>query len=155
MLVAFRKIGQYLLYPENEDSEKYINNLKMQDVITADFKKPRNYQFHKKWFALVKYAYEHWQPSEFEESKWKGVVPQKSFDRFRKDIIIMSGHYNAVYRLDGTIRIEAKSMAFGSMNEEQFNELYNATFDLILDKVLTTYTNKDLQKVIKEIEDFY
>ena len=67
----------------------------------------------------------------------------------------MSGHYNAVYRLDGTIRIEAKSMAFGSMNEEQFNELYNATFDLILDKVLTTYTNKDLQKVIKEIEDFY
>ncbi len=146
-----------VLLPEygDEVSEKFVGKLKVNEVIVADFTKPRNYEFHKKWFALVKFAYEHWEPSAFQDSKWEGVVPQKSFDRFRKDLIILSGRYDAVYRVDGSIRIEAKSISFASMDNEEFKELYNSTINVVLDKILTTYTLDDLKKMVEKVEAFY
>jgi len=89
-----------------------------------------------------------------EDAKWKDVVPEKSFDRFRKDLIIMSGRYDAVYRVDGSVRIEAKSISFASMNEEEFKELWNATTTVILEKVLTNYTSDDLKEVVLKLEQF-
>jgi hypothetical protein len=144
-----------ILIPADKESQTYVGKLIRNDVITADFKKPRNYEFHKKWFALVKFAYEHWEPSAFQDSKWEGVVPQKSFDRFRKDLIILSGRYDAVYRVDGSVRIEAKSISFGNMNQEEFKELYNSTINVVLDKILTTYNLDDLKKTVEKVEAFY
>ena len=144
-----------ILVPADEVSANFVGKLIRNDVITADFVKPRNYRFHKKWFALVKFAFEHWTPAAFEEPKWEGVVPEKSFDRFRKDITIMSGRYDAVYRVDGSVRIEAKSISFSKMNEEEFNELWNATTTVILEKVLTNYTEDDLDNTVKQLEQFY
>lgn len=144
-----------ILLPADKESEKYVGKLIRNDVITADFKKPRNYEFHKKWFALVNFAYEHWTPSHFEDSKWKHVVPEKSFDRFRKDIIIMAGRYTAVYRVDGSVRIEAKSIAFGNMSEEEFAKLYDKTANVILERILTNYTAEQLAETIVKLETFY
>ena len=143
-----------ILVPADEQSAKFVGKLIKNDVVTSDFVKPRNYRFHRKWFALVKFAYEHWQPSHLQDAKWKDVVPEKSFDRFRKDLIIMSGRYDAVYRVDGSVRIEAKSISFASMDEEQFKELWNATSKVILDKVLVNYTADDLNQVVLKLEQF-
>lgn len=145
-----------VLLPEYGDkaSEKFVGALKPKQVIVADFKKPRNYQFHKKWFALVNFAYDHWTPNEIKVTKWENVVPEKSFERFRKDIIILSGRYDAVYRLDGSFVIEPKSISFASMDEIEFSKLYNATKTVILERILTNYTEKDLDFVIKELERF-
>jgi hypothetical protein len=144
-----------ILVPADEQSAKFVGKLIKNDVVTSDFVKPRNYRFHRKWFALVKFAYEHWQPSNLEDSKWKDVVPEKSFERFRKDIIIMSGRFDAVYRVDGSVRVEAKSISFASMNEEEFKDLWNATTTVILEKVLTNYTKDDLNNTVKQLEQFY
>ena len=144
-----------ILIPADEESQKFVGKLILNDVITADFKKPRNYGFHKKWFALVKFAYDHWIPAKLEDPRWTNVVPEKSFDRFRKDIIIMSGRFDAVYRVDGSVRIEAKSISFGSMSEEEFNELYQATTTVILEKILTTYNEKELSLTVAKLEQFY
>jgi len=143
-----------ILVPADEQSAKFVGKLIKNDVVTSDFVKPRNYKFHRKWFALVKFAYEHWQPSNLEDSKWKDVVPEKSFDRFRKDLIIMSGRYDAVYRVDGSVRIEAKSISFAKMNEEEFKELWMSTTAVILEKVLTNYTSNDLKEVVLKLEQF-
>jgi hypothetical protein len=97
---------------------------------------------------LIQFAYEHWTPDVFESSKWEGITPEKSFERFRKDLIILSGRYNAVYRIDGSLRIEAKSISFGRMSEEEFGELYSSTINVILKKVLTNYTEQELETVI-------
>ena len=143
-----------ILVPADEQSAKFVGKLIKNDVVTSDFVKPRNYRFHRKWFALVKFAYEHWQPSHLQDAKWKDVIPEKSFDRFRKDLIIMTGRYDAVYRVDGSVRIEAKSISFASMDEEEFQKLWNSTTTVILDKVLTTYTSDDLKQVVKRLEQF-
>ena len=131
-----------ILVPADEQSAKFVGKLIKNDVVTSDFVKPRNYRFHRKWFALVKFAYEHWQPSHLQDAKWKDVIPEKSFDRFRKDLIIMTGRYDAVYRVDGSVRIEAKSISFASMDEEEFQ------------KLLMNYTLDDLKQVVAKLEQF-
>lgn len=144
-----------ILVPADKESEQFVDKLILNDVITSDFVKPRNYRFHKKWFAIVKFAYEHWTPAKLESPKWEGVIPEKSFDRFRKDIIIMSGRYDAVYRVDGSVRIEAKSISFAKMDEEEFIKLWDKTINVILEKILTNYTKDDLDKTVKKLETFY
>jgi hypothetical protein len=154
MKVNLKKIDSVLI-PDDAETGLWLAKLKYGAVVSADFKQTRNYLFHKKYFALIKYAYEHWTPSALEESKWEDVIPEKSFERFRKDLIILSGRYEAVYRVDGSVRIEAQSISFAKMNEEQFAELYNSTIDVILSKVMQNYTREQLDKVVTELERFY
>jgi len=154
-MINLRKVGVGTIIPADEESSNFVDKLKLNEVISADFKKPRNYKFHKKYFALVNFAYENWEPEAFEDSKWKDIVPEKSLERFRKDLIILSGHYDAVYRVDGSVRIEAKSISFASMNEETFAELYDATINVILKKILKNYTREDLDVVLAQLEEFY
>ena len=47
----------------------------------------------------------------------------------RKDLTILAGFYEQSYRLDGSIRTEAKSLAFENMNEETFTECYHAVIN--------------------------
>jgi len=154
MMITLKKLDSVLL-PENQESADYIHKMKYGTIISANFTKPRNYSFHKKYFALIKFAYENWQPTELEDSRWEGVVPEKSFDRFRKDLVILSGHFEAVYRIDGSVRVEAKSISFAKMTEESFSELYNSTTTVVLEKILTNYTREDLDTVLEKLERFY
>jgi hypothetical protein len=154
MKLSLKKVGVQMI-PDDPDTADYLNKLKMGEVVVADFKKPRNYNFHKKYFALIKYSFDNWEPIALEDSKWEGVVPEKSFERFRKDLIILAGRYNAVYRIDGSLRIEAQSISFAKMDSGGFAELYDATINVILNKILTNYTRDDLDRVIEELERFY
>jgi len=155
MRLNLKKVTGVTIVPEDKESADFIDKLKINEVITAEFKKPRNYKFHKKYFALLNFAYENWEPEALQDAKWDNVIPEKSFNRFRKDLIILSGHYDAVYRVDGSVRIEAKSIAFNKMNEETFAELYDATINVILKKILTNYSREDLDKVVEQLEEFY
>ena len=154
MKISLKKVSDIMIVPNDKDSADFIDKLKYNQVIVADFKKSRNYNFHKKYFALIKFAYEHWTPAQFEESRFQGVIPEKSFERFRKDVIILSGRYDAVYRVDGSVRIEAKSISFAMMNEESFAELYDSTINVILSKILTNYTKQELEDVVGELMSF-
>ena len=58
------------------------------------------------------------------------------FDRFRKDLIILTGNFTAVYNARGEVRVEAKSISFAGMDEAGFEKLYSKTIDVILGKIL-------------------
>lgn len=143
-----------LLAPLEEEDVDYVNRLRVGQVIRGEFRRQRNYLFLQKWFCLAKFAYEHWEPSGLEGPKWKGVAPEKSFERFRRDLIILAGYYDASYRLDNSVRIEARSISFGSMGQEEFEALYSATVDVVLKHVLKDYTRKDLDKIVDQILGF-
>ena len=78
------------------------------------------------------------------------VCPQKNPERFRKDVIILAGYFDATYRLDGDVRIEAKSISFASMSEDEFEKLYSATIDVILKHVCTQFDGKMLDEVVEQ-----
>lgn len=115
----------------------------------------RNYELFKKWWALVQYAFKHWEPPEIDEKKYKNVIPLKSFKQFRKDLTILAGHYEAFVRLDGSVRIEAKSVSYKEFpTDESFEPFYSATVDAVLKHILKNYTGEELERCVLEVMSF-
>jgi hypothetical protein len=54
------------------------------------------------------------------------------FEVFRKQMTCVAGYYNEYFKFDGTVRIEAKSLAFGNMDEDEFRECYSALINAAL-----------------------
>ena len=155
MKISLKKVSDIMIVPNDKDSADFIDKLKYNQVIVADFKKSRNYNFHKKYFALIKFAYEHWETDTFQNcTKFKGLKPEKNFETFRNDLTILAGHYESAFRIDGSVRVKAKSISFAKMNEEEFAELYSSTVDVILKKILTNYTEEELDRVVAELMGF-
>jgi hypothetical protein len=129
------------LIPSDPESEERYKKIKLGSVVEHDIKIYRNPGFHRKMFALLNLAFENWIPGEIDS---KHGVPKKNFDQFRKDLIILAGYYETIIRLDGSVRIEAKSISFASMKQEEFEKLYSSVLDVILERV---YIGRDAEEV--------
>ena len=140
--------------PADEASREEAAKFKVGSPVRFKATRQRNYQFHKKWFALVGFAYDHWEPATLQDPKFEGVKPEKNFDRFRKDLIILAGFYDATFRIDGSTRIEAKSISFASMSQDDFDRLYSATIDAVLKHILTHYEREELEEVVLQLLAF-
>jgi len=131
-----------------------VNRLAAGEIISFEAIFPRNSLYHRKYMALLNYAYDCWTPNRKHRTH-KGVVVQKNFDHFRKDIAILAGYYDVTFDLDGKMELEAKSIAFANMEEAEFEELYSATINVILDKILKNYKGRqELDDVIHNILRF-
>lgn len=113
-------------------TEEFHAKTKLGATIHSDFKRMRNAAFHRKLFALFNLAFEYWEPVEINHDYGQ---PEKNFDRFRKDLTILAGHYHIVVRLDGTAKPEADSLSFGNMNQETFDSLYQNILSVVLKKI--------------------
>lgn len=60
-----------------------------------------------------------------------GISVCKSFDAYRAWVIVEAGHYDAIQLPDGTLRKHPRSIAFASMEELEFQQLYKAAFDVL------------------------
>lgn len=149
-MLALRKMPNGTFVPAGPEEELVANRIKPLQVIRTDWKRVRNYAFLQKWFCLARFAFDHWEPKELQSPRYRGVVPEKSFSGFRKDLIILSGYYDAYYRVNGDVRIEAKSISFENMEQAEFERLYSATIDAVLKHVLTHYTRDDLDEVVEQ-----
>ena len=152
MEAHFIKLPNDALMPAAEPDKELLSIIKQGEVVKLKLTRQRNYQFLKKFFALLNFAFDYWQPKG-SFNKW-GVLPEKNFDRFRKDVIVLAGYYEATYRLNGDTRIEAKSISFGSMSEDEFEKLYSACVDVILRHVCTQYDGEMLEQVVDQAMAF-
>lgn len=118
--------------PADEETADAHRKMKIGDVLHGDFAKMRNPKFHRLFFALIKLAFDYWEPGEIDSKYGK---PEKNFDQFRKDLTILAGYYTVVIRLDGSTRIEPKSISFASMDETEFQKLYQAVLTVIIERI--------------------
>jgi len=131
-----------------------VKGLAAGEVIKFTFKKIRNGKFHRKFFALLNFAFEAWEPDRVRQ-QYKGMPVQKHFERFRSDVTIAAGYYIQTFDLDGNMKLEAMSISFARMDDLEFEKLYSAVVDVILGKILTTYQNREeLDGVINEVMGF-
>ena len=56
--------------PATEQDEELLNRVRTGEIIACEFTKPRNPQFHRRFFALLNLAYEYWVPE-------GGLMPQQ------------------------------------------------------------------------------
>lgn len=135
------------LYPATDKDREVLSKIKAGEAVKLKFTRARNYQYHKKYFAMLNLAFDYWEPPE-------NMVAEKNFDRFRKDVTILAGYYNQYVRLDGETRVEAKSIAFGNMSEDEFEQLYSKTIDVLIRYALNQYSGDELRGIVDMIEDF-
>lgn len=146
------------LIPACEEAIEWLRKKKLGAVIAVEAREMRNGAFFRKWFALVKLAFDYWsEGAQTIEFRGQPVLPD--FDRFRKDITILAGFYNPVVSLRGEVRIEPESLKWASMTEERFEKLYDATIQVLLQrvfngKVCRNWTEEELRGVAQQILEF-
>ena len=147
------KVGDGLLAPApgDEYTRQMVSGLKSGDVAHGNFIKARNPKFHRRFFAMLGVGFDAWEPG---ERISRHGIAKKQFEQFREDVTILAGFYELSLRLDGSTRISAKSISFGAMNDLEFQRVYSAVADVILEKVLTNYTRDDLDAVVEQILGF-
>lgn len=139
--------------PADPETEEFAKKIKLGGIIHADFKRMRNYEFHKKLFALLNLAFEYWEP---------GIVsseygtPVKNFNRFREDLTILAGYFHTEIRLNGSVGIEADSISFASMDEDTFEKLYQNILTVIMQKipVLDEMTEDEINDLVNKVIAF-
>lgn len=131
-----------------------LNKLEEGELCSIDAKLPRNSRFHRKFFAMLNLGYLAWEPKR-KHKNYKGEPVTKNFERFRSDCLIMAGHYEQTFSLDGKLKLEAKSISFANMEQAEFEEIYSSVCDVLLQKVLITYKDRaELDSVIEKMLRF-
>lgn len=143
--------GYGTLIPTDKAGFEVLEKYHLGQEVKCKLTNPRNLGLHRKFFALLDVAFEAWEAPELE---YKGQPVQKNLERFRKDIIILCGHYTASVNFKGEVRLDAKSMSFANMGQDEFERLYSDAITVILQKVLTRYTREDLEQQVNLILGF-
>ena len=143
------------LAPESEAEAEKLRRIKNGASVRVKVAQEINPKFRRKWWALAQYAFEIWSDT-MPEQQYRGQEVQPNFERFRKDLTILAGHFHPIWNIKGEMRVEADSLSFGSMDEETFERLYSATINAILTKILasTKLTEDDLRAHVERVMRF-
>lgn len=129
MKINMNKQPGGVLIPASDTETEKLNKFKTGSIYEIEIKYTRNPDFHGKVFSFFNFCFEYW------ESENKYQCEQGQFDVFRSQMTVLAGYYDSFFKLDGSVRIEAKSLAFSSMSQEEFEKLYNALISVAMQKI--------------------
>lgn len=155
MDIVLTKLPNGTLAPATEEDAEKLKKVKAGRGVTVKLTQIRNYEFHKKWFALAKFAFDMWVDT-VGPQECRGQQVQPNFQRFRKDLTILAGYYDVVFNVRSEMRLEAKSISFGSMTQDEFEGLFSATIQAILTRVLANsgLTEEKLRHYVDNVMAF-
>lgn len=139
------------LIPADPQATEYIAKLKIGQGVKTKVTKVNNPAFHRKMFVLFNLAFDAWEPG---EKEYKGIPVLKEFERFRKDLVILAGYYDTSIDLNGNVRLQAKSLNFASMEQDEREKVYSAVINVVLSRILTNYGRDDLEDVLARLMEF-
>lgn len=148
LIIAKTKFGT--LEPINEEGREWLAKQAVGQGLKCEVKKVRNLRFHRKAFSLFRLAFDLWEPADIQ---FKGQPVQKEFERFRKDLTILAGFYTPVYHLNGMLELEAKSLSFENMGEEEFERVYRAILTVVWDRILKDHHFESPNAVERAVEE--
>ncbi len=130
---------------------KRLMDLEPGEFAVIEFVIPRNAKFHRKFFSMLHFAFDSWEPGRMRKT-YKGKEVSKNFERFRKDVLILAGFYDQTFDLKGRMKLEAHSVSFSNMDDAEFEEVYSAVASVILEHVLTGYSGREeLDRVVDQM----
>ena len=130
MKIECIKISQGFI-PFSDHGADKIRQIENGSIIEVSFKTERNYKFHSKVFAFLQYCYNFW----INENEYQ--TERVSFDVFRKNLLVIAGYKDIYYKIDGSFRVEAKSMAYGNMTQDEFEDCYHALIQAAMDNLFS------------------
>ena len=118
-----------LFTPASDTEAEALERFKTGEQYQVDIKLPRNPSFHGKTFAFFKFCFDHW------KSDKTFLDERGQIEVFRKNLTVLAGFYNSYYNIKGEVRIEAKSLAYENMDQETFEQHYNALINAALEHI--------------------
>ena len=128
MLIEMIKQPGGVFIPVDDIESEQLTRFKTGEQYQVEVKLTRNPAFHRKVFAFFRFCFEYWRGNDYQDD-----VKQRKV--FRNHLTCLAGYYDSYHGIDGRVRIEAKSLSFGDMDQEEFEQCYNALIQAALDHV--------------------
>lgn len=145
MQAIFAKAEGQVLVPVDAGATRFLRALKIGEGMAVEAKKLRNVRFHRKFFKLLRLAFDSWQPNE--DLRRDGICVRKDFEAFREHVLILAGHCDATYGADGSVRLTPRSIAFDACDDFEFERVYQAVLDVVWTRVLRQVRYRSPQEV--------
>ncbi|MFC1121869.1 DUF1367 family protein [Pasteurella multocida] len=126
-----------------------LQSFKNGEIYEVEIKRPRNPAFHRKVFAFFKFCFEHWTA---ENTELEFLSEAKQFDTFRKNLTVLAGFREVTYTIDGRMRVEAQSLSFGNMKQDEFEQCYSALINAAIKHIFNNTTDEN---VINQLYSFF
>lgn len=124
------------LYPATEQDADQLRTMKVGKPYRCEVKMPRNYEFHKKLFALLNCGYAYLNEQQAEH--------HKTFDGFRESVILAAGHCDQRWDIRRECYYEvARSISFASVDAAQFQDIYDRVKSVIFAYALNGATESE------------
>ena len=133
--------GLVPMYDSDYDEKKKLHE---GETVMCSIRKPRNYEFHKKFFALVRLTFEN-----LPERLVRMLSVRNEEDMltlFKLDLGLFSTSWHC-----GRNVVKLDSISFAKMDETEFQKFYDRCIDLVLSQYLR---GTDKQSLIEEVERF-
>ena len=129
------------LVPLGDDDYEEKKKLKLGQTYSVEVKVARNVDFHRKYFALISYAWEFLNEQETERFRTK--------ENFRKYVEVAAGHCDIIFhpRLQEYVEIP-KSISFGKMDNAEFSDLYQRVKDVIFSIIGDRVTQDQFERLL-------
>ena len=127
-----------------------FNRMKNGSILEYDFKKKNHPEFHAKLFMLFITAFNYWEPGEISTEYGS---PEKDFNHFRKEVTKMAGFFYVVYGIDGSFTIEAKSLKFGNMDDDERHQVYQKCLTVITEKIFPQFKDLEVEGMAQKYWD--
>jgi hypothetical protein len=128
------------LKPLTDDDYDEKKKLKIGEIYEVTIKKPRNLAFFRKYWALLKCAWEY-----LDERKQEFF--KNNIEVFRKSLEITAGWCEPLFDLETQEWVHApKSISFEKMNETEFNTLYNNVRDILFKAIIPNISKEEFER---------
>lgn len=128
------------LKPLTDDDYDEKKKLKIGEIYEVTIKKPRNLAFFRKYWALLKCAWEYLDERQQEFFK-------NNIEVFRKSLEITAGWCEPLFDLETQKWVHApKSISFEKMNESEFNTLYNNVRDILFKAIIPNISKEEFER---------
>jgi len=134
-------VGLMPMYNSDYDEKQ---KLREGETVLCRISKPRNYEFHKKFFALVRLTFDNL------PERLVQMLGIRSEEDMLDCLKIDLGLFRTVWH-GGRPVVRLGSISFAAMDNNEFEKFYNRCVTLILDKYLS---GTDRQALKEEIERF-
>lgn len=128
----------HALHPADDEATEHLKKVKSGVVFSAEIKRPRNYENHKRYFALLNIVIENQEMF-------------RSVDQLKEAIKLELGYVEMIQRMNGEVVQKPKSINFASMNESEFQDYFSRSIDVIIKYILK---DVDCQDLINEVLAF-
>lgn len=195
-LIQLVKSAPTILTPATIEASDFVQRVKLGEWIQAEFRRVRNYQYHKRFFKLLQFGFDYWTPTggaltlperelidgfvgylvemsgqqhgevitavadeyllKVGQLRTQEIALLKSFEPYRAWATVEAGYYYEVVLPNGLRQRIPQSISFSKMDEDTFQSLYKAVFNVLWNFILFRKFNsqREAENVAMQLMEF-